>query len=91
MLNFANVFVRSTVTGLMVSSGTVSNVVNSQTAPNRPLTDKVHNVKVASRLQQKGGDIKPAIEPIREHVPNYALGANHAEHLKENCRAGEQN
>ena len=75
----------------MVASDAVSNVVNSQTAPNRPLTDKVHNVKVASRLQQKRGDIKPAIEAIREHVPNYSLGANHAAHLEENCRAGEQN
>ena len=80
MLNFSDVFVRSTVTSLMVSSGAVSCVVNNQTAPNRPLTDKVHNLKVASRLQQKGGDIKPAIEAIREHLPNYSLGANHAEH-----------
>ena len=91
MLNFADLFSRNTVTGLMVFSGAVSNVVNSQTTPNWPLTDKVHKLKVASRLQQKGGDIKPAIETIREQVPNYSLGANHAEHFEENCGAGEQN
>ena len=49
MLNFANIFFRSTVIGLMVASDAVSNVVNSQTARDRLLTGEAHKLKVVSR------------------------------------------
>ena len=49
MLNFANIFFRSTVIGLMVASDAVSNVVNSQTARDRLFTGEAHKLKVVSR------------------------------------------
>ena len=49
MLNFANIFFRSTVIGLMVASDAVSNVVNNQTARDRLLTGEAHKLKVVSR------------------------------------------
>ena len=57
----AHVSARSTVTGLMVTSDAVSDVGNSQTAPNRSLTGKVHNLKVVARFcqgaQRKDGKV----------------------------------
>ena len=82
MLNFANIFFRSTVTGLMVASDAVSNVVNNQTARDRLLTGEAHKLKVVSRYAagRRQGYSKVT---SRERVSRNAWTGGHRAQLRE--------
>ena len=82
MLNFANIFFRSTVIGLMVASDAVSNVVNSQTARDRLFTGEAHKLKVVSRYAagRRQGYSKVT---SRERVSRNAWTGGHWAQLRE--------
>ena len=45
--------------------------------------------KQLSKWSQNRATPNSLIEAIREHVPNYALGATHSKQLEKNCRHEE--